>query len=154
VKIKTAGATDLAALFQRSEILRAKLVHTPFLVFAEGADEIEVHIVDQASALAKYPRETKAMVQWRGEYRSDFFQMTVGDVLDAMETRIAGHDAALLRQATEVVLSVGPKGGFRHLGFTTPKGSVGIGSGFKAYADELIAFFQKNGIPIERRVRQ
>ena len=151
MKIKVAGRTDLGELFQRADILRAKLVHTPFLVFKETADGIEVEIVDQASALLAYPRSTKVMVQWRGEWRSDFFQMTVGDVADAMETNIAGHSTEELRQATDVVLHVGPKGGFRMLSYRTPKGSGSVG--FKGTANQLIAFFEKNGIPIARRVQ-
>ncbi len=152
MKVKLAGRTDLADLFKLSEILRTKLVHTPFLVFKETEDGLEVEIVDQASALRGYPRSTKVMVQWRGDWRSDFFQMTVGDVLDAMEMNIAGYSAEELRQATEVVLYVGPKGGFRTLSYRTPKGSGSVG--IKGMADQLIAFFEKNGITIERRVQQ
>jgi hypothetical protein len=89
--IKLAGRSDIAELLTRTDVLYAKLVHTPFLVFVENGDGIEVEIVDQASALTKHPRETKLMVQWRGEWRSDFVQGTVGDVLDALETNISGH---------------------------------------------------------------
>ncbi|WP_437713415.1 hypothetical protein WMF45_46785 [Sorangium sp. So ce448] len=153
MKVKLAGRTDVGDIFwQQSGILDAKLVHTPFLVFKEVEDGIEVEIVEQASALSAYPRQTKVMVQWRGEWRSDFFQMTVGDVLDAMGSNIAGQSAEELRQATEVVLYVGPKGGFRSLSYRSSKTSMNVG--IKAMADPVIAFFEKNGIPIERRVRR
>src|SRR5690349_3847509 len=64
----------------------------------------------------------------------------------------AGTGVEELEQATEVVLDVGPKGGFRLLSYRTPKGSMSVGS--KEMAEMMIAFFEKNGIPIERRVGQ
>ncbi len=35
---------------------------------------------------AQLPPETKLMVQWRGEFRSDFFQLTAGDIRSALKT--------------------------------------------------------------------
>jgi hypothetical protein len=151
VNIKLAGRTDLSALFKHSCILSGKLSHTPFLVFNETNDDLEVVLVDRASALSAYPRTTKLMVQWKGEHRSDFYQMTVGEVLDAMETNIAGKDADVLRQATEVILRVGPKGGFRSLSYRTPGSSTTTHD--KEEGEQLIAFFKKNNIAIEQRVQ-
>lgn len=52
--------------------------------FEEG---FEVKVVSNKDSLLRYPDETKVMGQWRGEWRSDFFQFTVGDVRKFLEAR-------------------------------------------------------------------
>lgn len=97
------GQDDLEAFFERSGILgRPHLEHTPFLAFQEIGDRIVVNIVSSAMKLATdYPPETKVMVQWPGRWRSDFFQMTVGDVRAELERR-----GALRIRRTEEVESI------------------------------------------------
>lgn len=88
MNVKTSGRTDLEDLFKLSGVLDwPNLKHTPFLAFVEQGDDVNVVIVKSAKALLDLPDETPVMVQWRGEWRSDFFQMTVGDVRAALEAR-------------------------------------------------------------------
>lgn len=79
IDVLTNGRTDIQEYFQRSGIRdHKKLNHTPLLVFQIGDDTVEVRILDRADKLLEYPDDTKVMGQWRGEWRSDFFQFTVG----------------------------------------------------------------------------
>lgn len=77
----TSGRTDLAEYFKLSGIREhRKLTHAPFLVFIASANTVEVRIVDNAKKLLEYPDATQVMGQWRGEWKSDFFRFTVGDL--------------------------------------------------------------------------
>jgi hypothetical protein len=49
-------------------------------VFLITGDTVEVGIVDNAKKLLELPDDTKVMSQWRGEWRSDYFQFKVGDL--------------------------------------------------------------------------
>jgi len=81
MKIITSGRTDLTDYFRLSGIREhKKLTHTPFLIFLTSEDAVEVRIVDNAKKLLEYPDETPVMAQWRGEWRSDFFQFKVVDL--------------------------------------------------------------------------
>ena len=81
MKVIISGRTDLNDYFKLSGIREyKKLTHTPFLVFLVSGDSAEVRIVDNAKVLLEYPDETQVMAQWRGEYKSDFFQFKVGDL--------------------------------------------------------------------------
>ncbi len=81
MKVITSGRTDLEEYFKRSGIRQyKKLTHTPFLVFAISGDTVEVRIEDNAKKLLEYPDETLCMAQWSGEWKSDFFQFSVGDL--------------------------------------------------------------------------
>jgi hypothetical protein len=65
-----------------------QLDHTPFLVFVVLGDTVNVEICVSARALVtSYKGDTSVMVQWPGKFRSDYFQMTVNDVMAAMLTR-------------------------------------------------------------------
>ena len=88
-KVLTQGRKDTDAYFRLSGVLTQILNHTPFLVFVIKGDTVDVHIVGSALALYKYPPDTQVMGQWKGEYHSDFFQFTVGDVLNALNEREA-----------------------------------------------------------------
>lgn len=57
-----------------------KLTHTPFIVFKQSDDGFEVVIERHVDRLYKYTDSTEVLVQWRGEWRSDFFRFTVGQV--------------------------------------------------------------------------
>lgn len=85
VQVVTSGRTDIEALISDSGIIGSKrLKHTPFLVFVVDGDTVRVEIVDKPLDLIKYPPETPLMVQWMGQWHSDFFHMTVGDVRSAI----------------------------------------------------------------------
>ena len=85
MSIETCGRTDLDELFRGSGLLEYKrLSHTPFLAFIERGGDVIVEIVDSARKAALLPADTKLMVQWQGQWRSDYFQLTAGDVAAAM----------------------------------------------------------------------
>ena len=76
-----AGRTDVDDYFRLSGIRESKkLVHTPLLVFIATEDTVQVHIVENPKDLLSYADETKVMGQWRGQWRSDFFRFTVGQL--------------------------------------------------------------------------
>lgn len=78
-RVITKGRTDVEDYFRLSGIRESrKLKHTPFLIFVENDDNIEIQIIDGADQLLRFPDETKVMAQWAGQWRSDFFQFTVG----------------------------------------------------------------------------
>ena len=88
MEITTKGRTDLADLFRLSGLLTDKdLRKTPFMAFVEVPTGIEVQLYNRATKLLDLPDPTKVMVQWAGQWRSDFFQMTVGDIRAAMAER-------------------------------------------------------------------
>lgn len=91
VMVKTTGRSDVGDLFIKSGIFNGqKLVHHPFLVYtirsqANPDDSNDVQHIVQVN-IAKTPQEMLAfaddcevMVQWPGQYRSDFFHFKVGD---------------------------------------------------------------------------
>lgn len=81
MKIITTGRTDIKNYFKLSGIREYQtLNHTPFIVFIEKKEVIEVIIVDNILDLLAYPDKTKVMAQWRGNWTSDFFQFIVGDL--------------------------------------------------------------------------
>lgn len=85
MSVETQGRTDLDDLFRLSGLLEFKrLEHTPFLAFIERDGDVYVEIVDSARKAALLPADTKLMVQWQGRWRSDYFQMTAGDVARAL----------------------------------------------------------------------
>jgi hypothetical protein len=84
LQIITAGEKDCTAFFTKSDnFCRSKLAHTPFLAFLneQVGDKITVtvQIVDNVPDLLKLPDSTQIMSQWQGQWRSEFFQFTVGE---------------------------------------------------------------------------
>ena len=81
VEIITNGRTDIEDFFKLSGIREyRKLNHCPVLVFTQYKNEkVNVEIVDKPIELLSFPDDFKAMAQWRGEWRSDFFQFTIGE---------------------------------------------------------------------------
>ncbi len=73
--------TEVQSYFHLSGIRETKrLSHHPFIVFTE-AEDIKVEIIDSAKELLeKYPDETKVLAQWGGQWSSDFFTFTVGQL--------------------------------------------------------------------------
>lgn len=95
MQIRIPGRTDTDDFFGHSGVLQGPKPHTPFLVFIAAADgAVEISIVDRASDLAVYPRETPVMAQWMGKFRSDYFKLTVGEVLDALDAAAKRENAA------------------------------------------------------------
>lgn len=82
--VKGAGRSDIADLLTKSGVFDGqKLVHHPFLVFVvtnDGTqDMVEVKIAKTPSELLIYPDDCEVMVQWPGQFRSDFFHFKVVD---------------------------------------------------------------------------
>ena len=79
--IRTAGRTDCADYFEQSGLRSyTDLAHTPILVFLPDCAWIEVRLVTHPQDLLALDDAVCCMGQWRGEYRSDFFQFTVGQL--------------------------------------------------------------------------
>jgi len=96
VEVITSGRTDVKEYFQESGIREyKKLKHTPLLVFLRGEGVVEVEILECADKLLAYPNDTKVMGQWKGEWKSDFFQFTVGQFRD--------HIAQYPRESWQIV---------------------------------------------------
>ena len=151
IKIISNSRTDLKDFFEKSgNFSGVKLTHTPFLVFLEEEGAIRVHIVDSADELLKFSDETPVMGQWQGNYRSDFFQFTVGDYRPYADEKREQWEKRL-SSARNVVKQVGPQGGLRYLSYeyTAEEGhTVHASTGFAAEARELEAFFNQRSIPI------
>jgi hypothetical protein len=79
VSVLLSGRTDIDQYFEISGIFEEKhLSHTPFLVFEIAGETVRVQIVYNTQELLAFPDETPVMGQWRGHWRSDFFQFKVG----------------------------------------------------------------------------
>jgi hypothetical protein len=92
--INLAGRKDVADYFEKSGIRDwKKLTHTPLLVFLTRDESIEVRIIDKPVELLALPDDTPVMGQWKGEWRSDFFQFTVGQ----LRMHIAEHPKSAYR---------------------------------------------------------
>jgi len=90
VSIELDGRTDLTDLFAISDVLsRSKKDHYPFLVFIECEQSVKVSIYKEIDALidSSLDDSTKIMIQWAGQWRSDFFQFTLGDLKKAYKKR-------------------------------------------------------------------
>lgn len=97
MEVITAGRTDLEDLISVSGTFGyTKLNHTPFLVFVTKEDTVEVEVVEKPKDLLRYSDNTPVMVQWRGEWRSDFFQFKVGDVRSVIEEIVNRRETAKL----------------------------------------------------------
>lgn len=144
------GRTDVDEFFARSGIFDSeKLSQTPFLAFVSDGDVTRVRVIDTIASLLHLPDVTPVMCQWRGEWRSDYFQFTVGQV-----RHFAEKHSAPLKSARNVVKYVGPQGGFRSLSYEyVDEHGVNrhLGTQFKGEAERLEAFFRQNGIPVEVR---
>lgn len=79
---ESAFRTDLEDFFKLSGVLTSSnLKHTPFVVLLDEG----ITLCRSASELVKkYDGETRVLVQWRGQWSSDFFSMRVKDVAAAM----------------------------------------------------------------------
>jgi hypothetical protein len=149
INIILSGGTDVNQFFKISGVFDyEQLNHTPFLVFEVTDDILHVQIIDNAKKLLTFPDETPVMGQWRGDYRSDYFQFKVGQYRQYLEEK----DAALVITVRHVVKRIGPLGGFRSLSYeyTDENGTIMHHSvGYKTEAERLEAVFLKNEISVE-----
>jgi hypothetical protein len=135
-----------------------KLPHTPFLVFLEEGDTIRVKIIDNAKELLSFSDDTPVMAQWQGNYRSDFFQFTIGDYRPLAEEKRGRLEKSWLT-AQNVIKRLGPNGGFRGLSFqcTADEGYTRHEMIIDAAkAAEIETFFNKHSIliTVEREEKQ
>jgi hypothetical protein len=150
VRIIPDGRTDIDDYFKLSGVLDSEeLNHTPLLAFIASEDTVNVRIVHKPAELLSFPDETPVMGQWRGEWRSDFFQFTVGQLRRYFEAKYEP-----LKSARNAVKIVGPRGGFRSLSYeyTDERGiRVHSSTSSKAEAQRLELFFARYNIPITVR---
>jgi hypothetical protein len=148
IRITLAGRTNIGEYFKLSGVSESeRLTHTPLLVFIAGQDTVTVLIIDKPTDLLSFPDETPVMGQWAGQWRSDFFQFTVGQYRQHLAAKLEP-----LKTAQNVVKMVGPQGGFRHLSYeyVNEQGTVAQAStGSKTEAERLEMFFAKHNIPIK-----
>ncbi|HEX5081912.1 MAG TPA: hypothetical protein VFY40_07700, partial [Blastocatellia bacterium] len=104
IRVTLAGRTDIDEYFKLSGVFESeRLTHTPLLVFITERDAVTVRIVDKPTDLLSFPDETPVMGQWPGQWRSDFFQFTVGQYRQHLATKLEP-----LKTARNVVKTVGP----------------------------------------------
>jgi hypothetical protein len=146
-EIVLAGRTDIDEFFKKSGVFESEhLAHHPLLTFLEKENVIHVQIIESPRKLLSFPDTTPIMGQWAGEWRSDYFQFTVGQYRHYVE-----EQEKVLLTARNVVKRVGPRGGFRLLSyeFVNEQGDISrscIVSGTKS--SDIEAFFARHNIPI------
>lgn len=67
-------------------LLRERLTHMPLLAFVVSGRSVRVEILEMAQDALNLPDDTKLMVQWPGQWRSDWFQLTVGELRSASQS--------------------------------------------------------------------
>lgn len=77
--------TELGEFFAKTEVLTERRPHHHFLVFVTGRHSVTVKMVDAARKLDAFDNDCVVLVQWPGQWRSDWFKTTVGEVLSARE---------------------------------------------------------------------
>jgi len=87
IGVRTSGRRMTEDFFTKSGILskEGELTHNPILAFVCDGGEVEVRILDTPLEAAYLPDDTKIMAQWPGQWRSDWFQGTAGELKRAME---------------------------------------------------------------------
>lgn len=147
INIVLDGRKDVVDYFKLSGVLEyEQLNDTPFLAFIASEETVTVRIIEKPFELLHLSDETPVMGQWRGEWRNDFFQFTVGQYRQYVEARDEP-----LKSARNVVKVVGPKGGFRYLSYEYLRedGSlVRDNTAFRDKAKRLEKFFADHGIVV------
>ena len=147
IRIVLDGRKDIDDYFKLSGVFASeRLNHTPLLAFITSEDIVTVRIIDKPVALLAFADETPVMGQWRGEWRSDFFQFTVGQYRQYVEAEYEP-----LKSARNVLKAVGPQGGFRSLSYeyVNEHGAVVHAiTASKAEAERLETFFTRQNIPV------
>lgn len=81
VREARSDTTDLFTIGAGRELVRGtKMVHTPVLAFVVEGDALTVRPIDNVEEVLELPDDTPLMLQWRGQWRSDWFQFTVATV--------------------------------------------------------------------------
>ena len=82
MKIITAGRATTTELWELlgPTLLTRRLTHTPVLAFVISDEAVTIKVYDRARDALDLPDETPLMVQWPGQWRSDWFQLTVGEL--------------------------------------------------------------------------
>lgn len=149
-KIILDGRTDTDSYFKSSGVFDCEqLNHTPFLAFIVSNEIVKVRIIDKPHELLSLDDTTPVMGQWRGEWRSDFFQFTVGQYRQYVEAKSEG-----LKFAKNVIKTMGPRGGFRYLSYECVDEHgvvVHSSTGSKAEAERLETIFARYSIAVELR---
>jgi hypothetical protein len=147
IKIILDGRKDVNDYFKISGVFESeRLNHTPLLALIASEDTVTVRIIDKPVELLDLTDETPVMGQWKGQWHSDFFQFTVGQYREYVESQYEP-----LKSARNVIKVLGPKGGFRSLSYeyVNEHGAVAHAStGFKDKAERLEKFFVSKDIPI------
>lgn len=72
--------TDVEEYFRRVVLAYGKLTDTPLVAFVFRANGIDVEVITKPGQTRFLPDETPMMGQWRGEWRSDYFRFTAGQL--------------------------------------------------------------------------
>jgi len=86
--VQTAGRTDLEAFFSGSGYFgssKMRWTRYPLLAFVCGDDAVQVRIIDRLADALSLDDATPCMMQWAGQWRSDFFQFTIADLRAAVK---------------------------------------------------------------------
>jgi hypothetical protein len=70
--------------FFRLNDMRKPRPHHPFMVFSVEGEGVSIKVMQRAQDLGYFDLGCMVLVQWPGKTRSDWFQTTVEEVLDAL----------------------------------------------------------------------
>ena len=82
--------TDCREFFAKSDVLSERRPHHHFLVFVKSKHSVTVRMVDAARKLDAFEDDCVVLVQWPGQWRSDWFRTTVGAILSARQSEDEG----------------------------------------------------------------
>jgi len=101
VKIITTGKENLEDLWEKSDILDSnKREHCPFIVFSEKDEVIKVKLYKEIRLLIKssLSEDTRIMVQWQGNWRSDFFHFNLKELKEAFFKKYLKDDKSKMEK--------------------------------------------------------
>jgi hypothetical protein len=74
--------------FNLSGILTYKeMKHTPLIAFIENNGDVNIKVIMKVKEVLELPDQIKIICQWKGEWRSDYFHFTVGQLKAAKLNR-------------------------------------------------------------------
>jgi hypothetical protein len=82
MKLITTGREDISAYFCDVVLVYKRLVHTPLLAFIPDGEAVTVRLISDPALTLELPDTTPMMGQWQGQYSSDFFKFTAGQLKD------------------------------------------------------------------------
>jgi len=80
MQIITSGRNDVEEYFKRVVLAYGKLTKTPLLAFIISEDTVKIEVITNPGLTLDLPDDTKMMGQWEGEWRSDFFKFSAGEL--------------------------------------------------------------------------